>query len=47
MGKVLGMAEHTVRSFAEQLEALSIDITKIGGLAETQLADSDRSNRPS
>ena len=33
------MTEHTVRSFSEQLEALSAAVAQMGGLAEAQLAD--------
>jgi phosphate transport system protein len=33
------MSEHTVKSFGEQLEALSSGIAQMGGLAEAQLAD--------
>jgi len=32
------MSEHTVRSFGEQLEALSTKIAQMGGLAEAQLS---------
>ncbi|MCP5412197.1 MAG: phosphate signaling complex protein PhoU [Alphaproteobacteria bacterium] len=32
------MSEHTVKSFDEQLEALSTLVSQMGGLAETQLA---------
>src|SRR3954447_24746675 len=35
----IGMNEHIVKSFGEQLEALSSSIAQMGGLAETQLAD--------
>ena len=34
------MAEHTVRAFTEQLEALASSVAQMGGLAEAQLADS-------
>jgi len=34
------MAEHTVKAFTEQLEALSSSVAQMGGLAEAQLADS-------
>ncbi|GAA0528675.1 phosphate transport system protein [Rhizomicrobium palustre] len=34
------MAEHTVKSFTEQLEALASSVAQMGGLAEAQLADS-------
>ena len=33
------MAEHTVRAFTEQLEALASSVAQMGGLAEAQLAD--------
>lgn len=33
------MAEHTVRAFTEQLEALASTVAQMGGLAEAQLAD--------
>jgi phosphate transport system protein len=33
------MSEHIVKSFSEQLEALSSGIAQMGGLAEAQLAD--------
>jgi phosphate transport system protein len=33
------MADHTVRAFTEQLEALSSSVAQMGGLAEAQLAD--------
>ena len=33
------MADHTVRAFTEQLEALSSAVAQMGGLAEAQLAD--------
>lgn len=33
------MADHTVRAFSEQLEALSSAVAQMGGLAEAQLAD--------
>src|SRR3569833_4325428 len=32
------MTDHTVKSFGEQLEALSALVAQMGGLAETQLA---------
>jgi len=34
------MSDHTVRAFTEQLEALSSAVAQMGGLAESQLADS-------
>jgi len=34
------MAEHTVKAFTEQLEALASSVAQMGGLAEAQLADS-------
>ena len=33
------MNDHTVKSFGEQLEALSALVAQMGGLAEAQLAD--------
>jgi phosphate transport system protein len=33
------MTEHTVRAFAEELDALSADIARMGGLAEQALTD--------
>ncbi len=33
------MADHTVRAFTEQLEALASSVAQMGGLAEAQLAD--------
>ena len=33
------MADHTVKAFTEQLEALSSSVAQMGGLAEAQLAD--------
>lgn len=33
------MAEHTVKAFTEQLEALASTVAQMGGLAEAQLAD--------
>lgn len=33
------MAEHTVKSFTEQLEALASSVAQMGGMAEAQLAD--------
>jgi len=34
------MSEHTVRAFSEQLESLSTSVAQMGGLAETQFAES-------
>lgn len=34
------MADHTVRAFTEQMEALASSVAQMGGLAEAQLADS-------
>jgi phosphate transport system protein len=36
----MGMSEHTVRAFSEQLESLSTSVAQMGGLAETQFAES-------
>jgi len=33
------MADHTVKAFTEQLEALASSVAQMGGLAESQLAD--------
>ena len=40
MERAGAMAEHTVRAFTEQLEALASSVAQMGGLAEAQLADS-------
>ena len=33
------MTEHTVRSFSQDLEELSVDLARMGGLAEDMLSD--------
>ncbi len=38
-GQEAGMSEHIVKSFHDQLEALSTGIVQMGGLCETQLAN--------
>ena len=39
MERASAMAEHTVKAFTEQLEALASSVAQMGGLAEAQLAD--------
>ena len=34
------MAEHTVKAFTEELDALTQEVARMGGLAETAVADS-------
>ena len=33
------MTEHTIRAFGEQLDALTADVARLGGMAEAELAD--------
>ena len=39
-------SEHTVRAYDEELEALTAELSRMGGLAEAEVADVDPRHRP-